>query len=312
MELSQVRYFLALCRTLNFSRAADQCNVTQPALTRAIQKLEHEIGGLLFARERGNTHLTELGRLLEPKLAIMVEQADAAKSSAGRFLRLEGAQMTLGVMRTIGPGRFVSFLNDFCGTHPGIALTLVEADRAQLSGRLMSGEIDIAIMAQSDGFASPLQARPLYSERFVVAFGRTHRFAMHSSIQIQDLEGEVYLQRTDCEYCSHLADRLAGSGIGIVRSYRSEREDWIQSMAAAGVGICLVPEFITTVPGLLTRRMVQPDVVRSVCLVTVAGRRWSSPAEAFVNAARAHAWSPRPPARSLEAGAVVHVAGRPA
>jgi LysR family transcriptional regulator, hydrogen peroxide-inducible genes activator len=58
MEMHQIRYFLAVCDTLNFTRAAQQCNVSQPALTRAIQKLEEALGGLLFRRERHLTHLT--------------------------------------------------------------------------------------------------------------------------------------------------------------------------------------------------------------------------------------------------------------
>ncbi|MBZ9734380.1 LysR family transcriptional regulator [Mesorhizobium sp. CA18] len=65
MEISQVRYFLAVAKELNFTRAAEQCNVTQPALSRAIKLLEDEFGGPLFHRERRFTHLTELGRMVE-------------------------------------------------------------------------------------------------------------------------------------------------------------------------------------------------------------------------------------------------------
>src|SRR5215470_402130 len=68
MELYQIRYFLALCETLNFARAAERCNVSQPSLTRAMQKLEQELGGLLVHRERRRTHLTELGELVRPML----------------------------------------------------------------------------------------------------------------------------------------------------------------------------------------------------------------------------------------------------
>src|SRR5271166_6771741 len=127
MELHEVRYFLAMSRTLNFTRAAEICNVTQPALTRAIQKIEDELGGLLFSRERSNTHLTELGRMLQPQFEAMIENAETVRQTATRFLRLEGAQLTLGVMCTIGPLRFVSFLSRFRGMHPGIDLTLIEA-----------------------------------------------------------------------------------------------------------------------------------------------------------------------------------------
>ncbi len=58
MEMHQVRYFLAVCETLNFTRAAERCNLAQPSLSRAIKKLEDELGGLLFRRERNRTHLT--------------------------------------------------------------------------------------------------------------------------------------------------------------------------------------------------------------------------------------------------------------
>ena len=64
MEMHQIRYFLAVCETLNFTRGAESCNVTQPALTRAVQKLEEEMGGLLLHRERSRTHLAEYAALL--------------------------------------------------------------------------------------------------------------------------------------------------------------------------------------------------------------------------------------------------------
>jgi len=69
MEMQQVRYFLAVSRTLNFTRAAEECNVTQPALTRAIKQLEDELGGELIRREGRNTHLTDLGNRMRPLLS---------------------------------------------------------------------------------------------------------------------------------------------------------------------------------------------------------------------------------------------------
>ena len=68
MEMHQVRYFLAVAQHLNFSRAAEECNVTQPSLSRAIQQLEAEFGGPLFHREHKFTHLTDLGQMIRPHL----------------------------------------------------------------------------------------------------------------------------------------------------------------------------------------------------------------------------------------------------
>src|SRR5215211_1462486 len=98
MDMHHIRYFLAVCETLNFTRAAEKCNITQPALSRAIQQLEEELGGLLFRRERNLTHLTDLGALLRPRLEQIIEGVTSAKKEVKRFLTLEQANVTLGVM----------------------------------------------------------------------------------------------------------------------------------------------------------------------------------------------------------------------
>ena len=93
--------FSALGETLNFTKAAEVCHITQPALTRAIRNMEEELGGLLFSRERNNTHLTELGRLTEPHLAEIMARAGEAKQTAARFIKLEKARaVALGVKCT--------------------------------------------------------------------------------------------------------------------------------------------------------------------------------------------------------------------
>ena len=68
MEIHQIRYFLAVCEQLNFTQAARQCHVTQPSLTRAIQRLEKEFGGYLFRRDQPKVELTDLGKLMRPYL----------------------------------------------------------------------------------------------------------------------------------------------------------------------------------------------------------------------------------------------------
>ncbi|MDX1576049.1 MAG: LysR family transcriptional regulator, partial [Kiloniellales bacterium] len=85
MEMHQVRYFLAVCEALNFTRAAEACHVAQPSLTAAIKKLERELGGELFRRERSRTHLTDLGRLMKPHLEQIYAASEAAKADAYGF-----------------------------------------------------------------------------------------------------------------------------------------------------------------------------------------------------------------------------------
>ncbi len=72
MELHQIRYLLALSKSLNFTRAAEECNVSQPALSRAISQLEAELGGEMFRRERNLTHITDFGQSVSPAPAPML------------------------------------------------------------------------------------------------------------------------------------------------------------------------------------------------------------------------------------------------
>src|SRR6266852_4578677 len=92
MEMHQVRYFLAVAQLLNFTRAAEECHVTQPSLTRAIKQLEAELGGDLFRRERP-TQMTELGQRMHPLLKQCYEAAIGARSLASSFKSGEVAEM---------------------------------------------------------------------------------------------------------------------------------------------------------------------------------------------------------------------------
>jgi DNA-binding transcriptional LysR family regulator len=168
--MHRVRYFLALCETPNFARAAETCNFSQPALTRAVRKLEEELGGLLLRREHLLTHLTDFGRLGRPHLDQMMAQAEAAKSTTMHLLQMDKAPINLGVMRTVGPIRFMSFLAEFRASHPGCEVTLTEGVPGHLAELLLDGKFDPAVMAQPEPFTDRIEIRPLYRERFCVAF----------------------------------------------------------------------------------------------------------------------------------------------
>lgn len=87
MELHQIRYFLALCEELNFTRAAERCGVAQSSLTRAIEALEIELGGALFHRERANMRLSRLGQRVRPFLELTDRHAEGTRRQARDFLR---------------------------------------------------------------------------------------------------------------------------------------------------------------------------------------------------------------------------------
>ena len=291
MEMHQVRYFLAVADTLNFTRAAEQCHVSQPALTRAIQQLEEELGGLLLRRERRLTHLTDFGRLIEPHLRQLLADAETAKTTARRFLNLEEAEIRLGVMCTVGPARFMGFLAEFRTANPGCEITLVEGVPARLSDLLLQGGLDVAVLAQPERFNERLEVQPLYRERFCIAVPTGHRLERQNRVRISDVAGETYLRRINCEYRDYLADRLREQGLATRVGFQSEREDWIQMMVAAGFGVCFLPEFSPIIPGVRIHPVSDPEVTREVSLVSMAGRRFSPAVLAFMHAARSHQWA---------------------
>jgi hypothetical protein len=86
MQISQIRYFLALCDERNFTRAAKRCGVSQPSLTNAIKRLEQTLGGPLFHRDRGNIKVTELGRAVRPHLERLNQSAYEVKREAAKVL----------------------------------------------------------------------------------------------------------------------------------------------------------------------------------------------------------------------------------
>lgn len=290
MEMHEVRYFLAVCDTLNFTRAAERCNVSQPSLTRAIQKLEAELGGLLFRRERSATHLTDLGQLVRPQLEQIAKDAEVVKTTANSFLRMKDAPLSFGIMCTIGPLRCVGFLSRFRRDHPGIELTLTEDTPGGLTELLQEGKIDVAVMARPEPFPERFDVHLLYRENFVVAFPPGHRFESMNAVRVADVGGESYLSRINCEYYDQLGELCVRNNAPLKNAYRSEREDWIQTMVMAGMGICFLPEFSPTMPGLHTRRLIEPEVVRAVMLVTVSGRRFSPAVATFVKALKAYKW----------------------
>jgi len=193
-------------------------------------------------------------------------------------------------MCTIGPLRFVGFLNDFREQHPGIEVSVIENVPGRPSELLLNGTLDIAVMAQPSPFDARLNVAPIFWERFGLAFPVGHRFEQRNTLHVTDVRGENYLSRINCEYRDYLGELCSRHG-EIRRAYRSEREDWIMAMVAAGMGICFLPEFSAVHPGVRHRPVTEPEVVREVSLVSVAGRTFSPAVSAFVKAVREYDWA---------------------
>jgi DNA-binding transcriptional LysR family regulator len=273
MELQQVRYFLAVADELNFTRAAERCNVTQPSLTRAIKLLEDELGGPLIRRERANTHLTELGRIVHAHLEQLYAEAQETKRAAKEFARPKKTTLKLGVMCTIAPDQIVELIGSMRAGHPDVELRLGDANAWDLQERLLGERLDAAIYCIPGSKPEDrLHVIPLFRERMVVAIDRRHRLANGETCRVRDLDGECYIHRTDCEFAGYADPVFAAQNVNCEAVYRSDRDDWTLAMVAAGVGWAFMPEHAVKHAGVVGLPFVEPEFWREVNLVTVRGR----------------------------------------
>lgn len=288
MEHYQVRYFLALARELNFTRAAEASNVTQPTLTRAIHKLEDELGGLLFHRSKTKTVLSDFGRLMLPYLERIAETFSEAKHTAEDFTNLRKASLKLGVMCTISPDRLVDILRDFRSDNPGVEIELLDGTSEEIGKSMLDGNLDVGIYCSPAEEPDSLHTMPLFRERFVVVTGKEHRFRELNSVSMAELHGERYVARINCEYAEFMDDLWREEDIKVVRAHSSERDDWILRLIGAGLGFGLFPEYSAFSPDLVVRPLVEPEIARTVNLMTMRGRRHSPTVGAFLMAVNKH------------------------
>jgi DNA-binding transcriptional LysR family regulator len=291
MEMDQARYFIAAAQHLNFTRAAEACNVSQPSLTVAIKKLEDEFGGPLFHREGRRILLSELGQRLYPFIRDMAEQHDSVRQAAKEFRLLKQIPLRIGIMTTIGPMRLSNLLAGFKEQHPGVELGVHEGTLDELQARLEEGELDMAVLHSPSGHAPVTRALPLYRERYVVIVPPGHPFERLDTVSLRDTHQKAYVDRLACELRETVMQVCGQSKIELYANFRSEREDWVQGMVMAGMGFAFMPEYSVTHNGILRRPLVNPAVEREVCLVTIAGRLLSPAGQAFARAAQMHRWS---------------------
>ncbi|MBV9079105.1 MAG: LysR family transcriptional regulator [Methylobacteriaceae bacterium] len=294
--MHQVRYFLAVAELLNFTRAAERLHVAQPSLTRAIQKLEEELNGPLFRRERSNTHLTELGRMMLPHLQASLAAAEAAKQQAQSFHKREAGQLSVGACNTVSAELAAPLLAAVSRDMPGLEIRVEVASEGTVEERLTSGGIDVAVLAPVGELPERFDLHEMRDDPFVVAFSPGHRLARTDELSLEALDAEPLLVRASCGYEALLEGAMEARGLHRQERHRAEDGAWLMSLARAGLGVAIVPEPLAALHGLSFRRLTDLAFRHRTALATVAGRRHSPALAALVRHARATASAAAAPA----------------
>jgi LysR family hydrogen peroxide-inducible transcriptional activator len=241
MEMHQLRYVVAVARTGNFSRAAEQCHVSQPSLSQQIQKLEEELGERLFDRRKRQTKLTPHGQAFLRRAVRVLEEVEAAKREAAEARDLLRGTVSVGVLPTIAPYLLPAVMAEFTERFPGVEIVVQEDTTARLLKLAHENEIDFALASQPIK-DERLEVRELFSEELLLALPPNHPLTRKRTVRAADLEGErlIVMKEGHC-LGEQVLGFCGGHDLHPRISFRSAQLETIQSLVRAGLGISLIP-----------------------------------------------------------------------
>ncbi len=187
MTITQLQYVLAVAEYKNFTLAAEKSFVTQPTLSMQVQKLEDELGVLIFDRGKKPISITEVGKKIVAQAKNIVAEAERIKDIVDQDKGYIGGDYTLGIIPTVMPTLLPMFLNTFIKRYPKVNLIIKEQSTDTMIKNIMDGHLDAGIAA------TPLEIefikeRPLYYEPFVGYVPPSHRLAQEDELTTDHLD----------------------------------------------------------------------------------------------------------------------------
>jgi DNA-binding transcriptional LysR family regulator len=287
MELRHFRYFLAVARQRNFTRAAEQLGIAPPTLSRQIQDLESELGTPLFLRLQRDVQLTEAGAALFPEAEATVRQFEVAQRNAQRAGRGEVGQIALGyVASAVYSGVLQGQVRAFSQAFGDIQLSVRESAMDALPGLVVDGDFDIGYVRSPMALPPGLSAIALKEEGYVLALSGDSRLDELRRITPEHLQNETFILPEQINGTLQVAaqggfsPRLGPQPGGLVA---------VVALVSLGQGVAVVPESVVgniRMPNVLYRQISGFDAASWLSLIH---RRFEkSPAVAhYIDRARA-------------------------
>src|SRR6201984_785370 len=242
MEMHQLRYFVAVARSGNFSRAAEECRGAPPSLNQQILKLEDEVGERLFERTRRRAILTPAGSLFLPHALNVLEAAERGRQEIRDMGGQVRGKILLGALPTIAPYLLPKIIRLFREKYPGAELILHEQTTDQLVRKLEENEIDVAVISDV-AVNTDIQIEPLFSEELLLCLPGDHPLVNQKSVVAADLNQEKFILMHESHCLGAQAQQFCHSkGFKPRISCRSAKGGTVLAMVKAGLGISLIPE----------------------------------------------------------------------
>jgi len=301
LNLHLLEQFVALARTKNFTRAADELHLSQPALSRAIQKLEDQLGSPLFERKPREVVLTDLGELLlerAKEILQLMEDTISELSEAGRRGRIR-----LGAIPTIAPYFLPGLLHDFAKKHPDVLVVVQEDTTENLVRRCSHGEIDLAILAQPV-IARHLEVEPLFEEELLLVVPVDHPLASARSVKIEALEGFPFVTLNEAHCLSeNIASFCRKQSVQPVTVERTSQLATVQELVALDHGISIVPEMARKIDSSdrrIYRSFAGEKPTRTLAMIWNASRFQSKSVKLLMEELRRLTQTPSVPVKSKD------------
>ncbi len=281
MELRQLQYFAAVARHRNFTRAADELDVTQSAQSQQDRRREAELGLELLLRTTAGVELTPAGADLLRRADVITAEVERARAEMD-----EHAGALRGAVRVAAAaadaGRLAEALAAFHRGHPGIRIALRQASATELATLLRTGSADVAVAALSEE-PPGMVVTPLAEEALVAIAAPDDPLARGEPIALGDLRGRPFIvSEPGSALRETVMSACAAAGFSPVPLFEVGDPAAVRSLAGAGLGVSLVPETWLDGPGAAVGRapLAEPAPRHHLSLITPASG--TSPAAALL------------------------------
>ena len=290
MELRQLRYLVALAEELNFTRAAANEHVAQPALSQQIRRLEEEVGLALVERTTRHVALTDAGQLLVLRARRVLSELQAAETELEAVRGMNTGHVTIGAMHTMGPVDLSLPLALFHDRHPDVGLTVREYSSEEMAEMLRVDELDLAFLSVTERVeAHGLGLHQLVSEDLVVLLPPGHALAGRRQVRMAELADEQFISfRAGARLRELLFSAARYAGFEPRVTLESNESRRVRLLVSRGLGVAILPQSDAEGPGaeVAVASLTEPAVSRDITLAWREGRRHAPAAAAFLDLAR--------------------------
>ncbi|WP_433240141.1 LysR family transcriptional regulator [Actinomadura nitritigenes] len=283
MDLQSVRWFLAVAEQGHVTNAASELRVSQPGLSRAIARLERELGVPLFDRVGRGVALSRYGRVFAEHARRLAAEEEAARRALAQAADPERGEVSLAFLHTQGPSFVPDLIRRYRRDHPGVAFRLSQDNSERLAAMVLDGRADLAITAPPPAHPS-LTWHPLVTERLELAVPADHRLAARGSARVRDVLDEPFVAFRQGTGLRALTEELfEACGARPRVAFEGEEHSTVRGLVAAGLGVAIVapPPAGEDVPGVRHLALADPGGVRTIGLVWAAERTRPPVVEGF-------------------------------